>query len=453
PPPVPAADGPPPVPAADGPPPIPAAAVSESDSGPPPPPPDDGDGSGFRTEFDDTMEIDPRKPVAKLRGTAIVEKNSGQPDDVFDFQAAKARLRQAKPIIVEKLETMIPESVLSTIDTSHPRWAEEVAAAAPPPPPEAPVETMPEPESSEDDSETSEPGGFDVDTDPVERAPAEVAPAASPPVSMEPPVPAAFFPDKTISGASATPAFSAAPAQVSPPVVTAPAARDGAARSAPVVPMPPSLAGQPMAGGSSAEAEEDFGDFDRDSGSPWKMIAIAAALILVVGATVYLIGSDEEDLGTPTSPRQNTTTAALPDDSKPEERPSEPSAPEEPADEPNEPDDAPTFAANDEKGDEPARDESVNPEPQPVPTRAAKPTKPANKTLATRAAPPKPTPKPITTRPQVTEPAAIPVNQDGENARDLYVKANQLIQQEKVGLAIDALKDVIKLNPRHGGAY
>lgn len=371
--------------------------------------------------------LDSKKPVARLRGTEVVEIHSGPrnaPPPPPPEPDLRARLRNAKPVTRDTLTNLIPEAVLFTVDPSQPRWSNSGVASAraassssDPVPPAVPAPT-PEP----------------------------IAPAPSPSVG--------HYPEPPLSGATATPAFGG-----SPPTAPTPTPEPARAPTVAVSPPPPPTAD-----------EVEMDDPVAEGGSPGKMLAIAAALIAVVGGAVYFMGDGTGGTAvTSADPAETEVLDPLPARGEA----GEPANVGDDAalrvtDVADDGEEAPHASALDEPLAVDAESEVSEDDPSELQVEfeasaagrddgaeAAPATKP--RPLATRAAKPKATPKPIPTRP-APKPAppssAVSMSsRDVVRADQLYLRANQLLSQEKVALAIETLKDAIELNPRHGKAY
>ncbi len=375
--------------------------------------------------------LDAKKPAARLRGTEVVEihaRDRTPPPPPPAEPDLRQRLRNAKPVRRDSLKNMVPEAILFTVEAGHPRWS---------PPVVPPAALTPEVEAA-----TPAP----VPTAPV----AAAAPSAS------------YYPEPPLSGAHATPAFSATPPPMSQAVAPS-------AQPVPAAPPGPSTR-------VDTQEEDDFDEQEVQGGSPWKMLAIAASLIAVFGLAVYFMGDVNENAIVSSAEPEAMADAAEPVATEDEPAAPEPAAPEEePVDDVALSGEETSEDGVEEGSDRVAGGEAVDaqpaepladtltdlspdaspeaaietpsesvPEPRPLATRAAKP-KTAAKPLPTRPVA-KPTPKSPETTVSVS-------SRDVAKANQLYLKANQLLKQEKVALAIDTLKDSIELNPRNGVAY
>lgn len=319
-----------------------------------------------------------------------------------------AFMRNAPPITVARLADEIPEVVTSTVDVTDPRWSETDTALArgarsPTPAPEPPP--MPAPALT---------------------APAFVAPAPGEPDA---------------------PVFAAAPP--SPVHAAGPGHAHGQVPQSALVADSEPLGYDP----DPVDDEEDDEQFEalmRSRNSPLRMIAIAAALILIVAGALVLSRIGDQSAPSPVSaasslpePEQLSDVDNRSAGSLAAEEPS-PDADVEPAEgeaekQPSSQDDDVEVAETPDaqEGQEEATD--VNRLRASADSKSDAPrTRPKRKRVETPVA--------AAERPSIS-------SRDSARAEQLYRQGNLLIQQRKVGLAIDLLKEVTSLDPKHGRAY
>lgn len=395
----------------------------------------------------------PPASVESLKGTDVIEINpSGTPGvqavsvpppihtppappiepppSPVDEHGRPLYMKNAAPIYPEALERLVPEVVLSTVEITDPRWHEENH--------EKHRETMKIDRDTQKAARAAisatAPSGDDEPAPP----PIEPPPAVSPPERdaaeslQSDAVPEEFLPPLDEPPGLA-PAFSAAPITTPPPPATP--------SHAPVVESPapePVLSSSAQSMGfDSNELENDddeLEEFSRSRGSPVRALAIAAVLILLVGAGLVFFGDDGDvSAGEPMAAR-------APAPENPAKSGAEASEEQDPVDSTEGASDQPSGAELDgaDRNDKrPKKTESRRRGLAQSPTPAATPNETEVKTLESRT-------------------PAQRVNgssRDRVRAEQLYVQANRYLQERKYQLAISNLKDCIRLDPRHGGAY
>ncbi|MEM6274212.1 MAG: hypothetical protein AAF735_03130 [Myxococcota bacterium] len=338
-----------------------------------------------------------------------------------------AFMRNAPRIVVTRLVDAIPEVVTSTVDVTDPRWTETDTALArgarsPTPAPEPPPMPAPGP------------------TAPALTTPAFVAPApgepdalafaAAPPASVH----ASGHAAGRSQGAMQGPSY-------------------GAAQSAPVA-EPLGYDPDPV---DDEEDDEQFEALMRSRNSPLRMVAIAAALILIVAGALVLSRIGDQS---PPSPVSAASSVPEPEPlADAGDRPTESLEAEDPS--PEGENGSETAERAEAQTDAEPSSQDADAEATETPDaeqdqgevadvdrlRASADAK--SDVPTTRARPKR---KRVETPVTPAERPSIP-SRDSARAEQLYRQGNLLIQQRKVGLAIDLLKEVTSLDPKHGRAY
>ncbi|MEM6533082.1 MAG: hypothetical protein AAF654_10680 [Myxococcota bacterium] len=228
------------------------------------------------------------------------------------------------------------------------------------------------------------------------------------------------------------PAFVAPPVAAPPPVASAEPQMPVAVIDEPLE--EPDAPGMGFESSDPVDDDDDFEELAQSRSSPLKALAIAAVLILLVGGALVFFGDDGDvNAGEPIAARTPAPEVEV------DEPVSDDAAPAEPDEEPD---------PNVEPTDSPKPDDTLSPEEKRPKTRATdgRPRRVAAVTPGTR-------PSTDSPNPRSTEPKVSGSSRDRVRAEQLYVQANRYLQERKYQLAISNLKDCIRLDPRHGGAY